>query len=120
MGLGIQQRKRGLRLGCGTKQFFSGTVSGSTAATAEEQDFPSASIRVQASGLLGTPLSLVLGIAVPVLFLVRGSVLLPKCFRRHPCGSKQSAQVGAAPFETCAASLRDKSPDIQTKNERPE
>jgi hypothetical protein len=65
LGTGVQQRKRGLRLGCGAKRVLSSTMSGSTAGTAEEQDFPSPKIWAPAPGRSGTSLGLVLGMPFP-------------------------------------------------------
>src|SRR5215831_18539916 len=62
---GVQQRKRGLRLGCGAKLVFSTTMSGSTVGMAEEQDFPSPRIWAPGPGRFGTLLGLVLGMPFP-------------------------------------------------------
>jgi len=59
---GVQQRRRGLRLGCGAKLVLSSTMSGSTA---EEQDFPSPRIWAPGPGRSGTLLGLVLGMPFP-------------------------------------------------------
>ena len=75
---GVQQRKRGLRLGCGAKLVFSTTMSGSTVGMAEEQDFPPPRIWARAPGRFGTLLGLVLGMPFPCSF-VGGSALVPTC-----------------------------------------
>jgi hypothetical protein len=116
LGAGIQQRERGLRLGCAAKKLFSSTMSGSTVGMAEEQDFPSPRIWVRAPGRFGSMLGLVLGYAVPVLFLVRGSALVPtrlalsiQCSRAD-CG-RHSKFVEHPP---------EAKPRLTTKNERSE
>ncbi|HJY91706.1 MAG TPA: hypothetical protein VJ255_15580, partial [Candidatus Acidoferrum sp.] len=62
---GVQQRKCGLRLGCGAKLVLSSTMSGSIVGMAEEQDFPSPRIGPQGPGRFGTLLGLVLGMPFP-------------------------------------------------------
>jgi len=58
---GVQQRKRGLRLGCGAKLVLSTTMSGSTVGMAEERDFAPPRIWAPGPGRSGTLLGLVLG-----------------------------------------------------------
>src|SRR6516162_8836483 len=62
---GVQQCKRGLRLGCGAKLVFSTTMSGSTVGMAEEQNLPSPRIWAPGPGRSGTLLGLVLGMLFP-------------------------------------------------------
>jgi len=57
----LQQRKRGLRLGCGAKLVLSTTMSGSTVGMAEERDFAPPRSWAPGPGRSGTLLGLVLG-----------------------------------------------------------